>query len=263
MLRLALPLAIALAAFTPASAADVAVNGTALTVTGDDGTVYAGPDLAGIVLDITDAHGTTAQIRIDGAEPDPWKADRWLYAVSALDMFGTWQPFCEPGPDGLTLAFPVAGTARPDGSFALSDSHFTFSCTAGALAKCIRFGYVPWEDAEDGTPMLGHFQACTRMVRADYCGDGTPHTRNGTLINMYDRIGVQISEPMDKLRFEAAWGPNGAIHVAHTRIPEIFDMDDLSDACGAKLLHAGETLTPEEVLALPGALLFNDSAGGR
>ena len=53
------------------------------------------------------------------------------------------------------------------------------------------------------------------MLRADYCGDGTPHTVNGTLINLYDNASVQAdaeSWPVD-----AEWGPDGALCVNHNR----------------------------------------------
>src|SRR6202162_534078 len=37
--------------------------------------------------------------------------------------------------------------------------------------KCVRYGYHPWEQAPDGRPMRDYYDACVRMVRADYCGD--------------------------------------------------------------------------------------------
>ena len=139
-----------------------------------------------------------------------------------------------PGPEGRTLGFPVQGVTTDDGRYIPDDGQFTFTCTSGAMAKCIRFGYPPWGTAADGRPLLDHFRACTRMVRGDYCGNGSAHTRDGTLINMYDRVGIQVSEPTPDLTFEAAWGPDGAVCVNHTRWDEDFGMDDLRTACGCK-----------------------------
>jgi ADYC domain len=60
-------------------------------------------------------------------------------------------------------------------------------------------------------------QACTRMTRGDYCANGNPHTREGTLIKIYDFAGVTAPPPLqfsgvdawppntDRLFFEAAW----------------------------------------------------------
>jgi ADYC domain len=40
--------------------------------------------------------------------------------------------------------------------------------------------------------LQNHLTACTRMLRADDCGDGKSWTVTGALINLYDGIGVQI-----------------------------------------------------------------------
>jgi len=57
-------------------------------------------------------------------------------------------------------------------------------------------------------------------------------TRNdGTLIDFYDEIGINKTDNDPTLSFEAAWGPNGALCVAHTRIPEILDLDGLEKSC--------------------------------
>jgi ADYC domain-containing protein len=47
----------------------------------------------------------------------------------------------------------------------------------------VRFGYKPWREAA-GKPRWDYHQACVRMVRADYAGDGIGHTRDGTLIDL-------------------------------------------------------------------------------
>jgi hypothetical protein len=55
------------------------------------------------------------------------------------------------------------------------------------------------------------------MARADYCGNGTSHTRDGTMIDMYDTIGIQKSESGSDFFFEAAWTPEGAYCVSKER----------------------------------------------
>jgi hypothetical protein len=32
------------------------------------------------------------------------------------------------------------------------------------------------------------------MIRADYCGRGTPHTRDGTLLDLCDKVGINRGE---------------------------------------------------------------------
>ena len=63
--------------------------------------------------------------------------------------------------------------------------------------------------------LADHHQACTRMARADYCGDGVPHTLNNTPIDVYDRLVPYIqtlaSVGNKEWKVEAEWGPNGAL----------------------------------------------------
>lgn len=53
------------------------------------------------------------------------------------------------------------------------------------------------------------------MLRADYCGDGTPHTINGTLINVYDDADIQADS--EAWPVDAEWSPAGALCFAHHR----------------------------------------------
>jgi hypothetical protein len=62
------------------------------------------------------------------------------------------------------------------------------------------------------------------MARADYCGDGRTHTHKDTVFDIYDAGGLntrttEASALWDPARgsFEAAWGPDGALCMSHTR----------------------------------------------
>src|SRR5262245_56780055 len=139
---------------------------------------------------------------------------------------------------------------------ATSHNGFELVCTAGPQAKCVRFGYGPWRQAPDGRPMRDWFNACVRMMRGDYCGDGRPYTRDGTWIDLYDRIGVQKSDEDPSLRFEAAWGPEGAICVARPRLPDLITLDGLETECPRLKGRLGPAVCNENV---PGALIINRS----
>ena len=242
---------------------EIRVEGTSLRVRLSDGRELTGTALAGAVLTIADVQGAELQVRIDGAERDPEDPaeQRWLYSLSAYDPSSeSWHTYCHPGPEGRRLAFPVSGTTNDQGGFELSADQLTFTCTSGALAKCIRWGYEPWATSDDGQSLLDPFRACMRMVRADYCGDGLPHTRDGTLINVYDRVGVQASEPSPELTFEAAWAPDGAVCVRKTRIGEVWTLDQLTATCPERFAgRVGPACTEAEAMSLPDALIFNDS----
>jgi ADYC domain len=101
---------------------------------------------------------------------------------------------------------------------------FTVACRGAAIAKCTEWGYRNWGNwvEDNGTSTqnvsLTHFQeACVRMVRADYCGDGVSHTENGTPIEIYDTAGLQTETPGNPLPLEAEWSATGAACVKHVR----------------------------------------------
>ena len=59
------------------------------------------------------------------------------------------------------------------------------------------------------------------------------------------------------MTFEAAWGPQGAVCVARTRIPEVATLDDVLAACPR--LRAAPTGANCTEASATGALLFNKS----
>ena len=101
------------------------------------------------------------------------------------------------------------GTRRATTS---ASDEITFACTNGALAKCVRWGYKPWKTV-NGVSLADYHQACVHMTPADYCGDGKAHTRDGTLIDIWDRLGVQKREPSLGLRLR------GRLVAARRRVP--------------------------------------------
>lgn len=228
-----------MAAVLPAAAGSgqevgsISVVGTRFEVTTDDGRIVPQNDLVGAVLTLGDEQDQMA-LRIDAVETDPRNPDGaiTLYSMSSRDAAtGAWRNICEPDIEGRRMGFPLAGTWTQDGRHLPSDTAFSITCTGGAQAKCVRFGYRPWEKSPDGTLLWDHHQACTRMIRADYCGDGVGHTRNGTPIVIYDRKGIQQDEAAPDMSFEAAWGVGGALCVSHTRIRDVLTMEGLARIC--------------------------------
>jgi hypothetical protein len=207
------------------------VVGTTLRLRLPDGSVTSGTELTGAVLAIATGN-RTLRVRIAGVEPDPRdpRGEVLLYDFRVIGPSGE-EPLCLPDPDGRRLALPLAGRSDASGIVAPVANTFELACTAGAQAKCVRLGYAPWRQTPDGRPLRDWFDACVRMMRGDYCGDGRPYTRNGTWIDIYDRIGVQASDGDPTLRFEAVWGPDGAVCVARTRLPDVIDLDGLARAC--------------------------------
>ena len=173
--------------------------------------------LDGVIFAATLTDGSTLPVRIDGhATLDGPNAGVDVYAASYQTMSG-WMPLCGNEPDGSpTMGIPLNGKfdygtgTSGGGRFQVDDGAFMLACRHFAAAKCVEMGYKPWLSV-GGTPLADYLQTCTRVLRADYCGDGTSYTVDGTLINLYDNVGLQFDT--EGWRAEAEWGPGGAICV--------------------------------------------------
>ncbi len=246
-----------------AAVRSIRVEGTEFRVDLDDGRVLTSRDLVGAILDmrIGDA---VVPVRIDGVMADPMDptGSILLHDFRVRDeATDVWHPLCQPDAQGRRLGFPLA---RPrDGGYALT-------CTAGAEGKCVGFGYRPWQAEPDGRSLAPYHEACIRMVRADYCGDGRAYTMDGTLIDLYDRLGIQRPEADSGLAFEpeadsglafeAAWGSDGAACVHHMRALANGSLDELAAAC-PRLAAApiGPACQEADFAGRPDILLFNRS----
>ncbi|MEP1062389.1 MULTISPECIES: ADYC domain-containing protein [Cyanophyceae] len=203
----------------------------------------------------------TFQIRsVELDTKDPQK-ETALYTIFYRDQQQTWQNLCQTSENYEAKAIALQGSWDDTGTYQPSKNLVSFSCLNGAMAKCVRFGYKPWKTV-DGQSLEDHHRACVRMVRADYCGNGIGHTKDGTPINMYDRLRIQTSDALPGMQFEAAWGVDGAHFINHLRWPE--DLEYVQRVCPERLAFKGkeakQTITPAQALErYPNALLLNDS----
>ena len=214
------------------------------------GTEMVGAELVAEVRDITVDPPATALVtyRISAVAAEDSRYDpthtghSFLYTLQQQVDDGTWQAACPSDQDGRSVAIPLAAIWNEHGDRVESSSLFTFGCTTGVIAKCYRWGYRPWTD-EFGDLVPFH-QTCTRLARADYCGVGIPHTRDGTMINVWDRLPspgpIQrhgLLPPLGML-FEAGWNTEGAICLSHSR----WLLDDallLAAVCPDRLVPPG------------------------
>ena len=229
-------------------APQVTVEGTEFVATLADGRVLRSRDLVGAILDLR-VGGRPMRVRIAAAESDP--DDRsgtvWLHTLETALADGTWANICDAGPDGRRQAFPLAG--GPEGT--------ELSCTGGAIAKCVRFGYRRWATTADGVSLAPLHAACVRMVRGDY-GGARGWTRNGMRIDLYDDSGVQKPDNSAIDAFEAGWTPDGAVCVHHVRVKENTTLAELEALYPALRGRTGAVCT-EEFARAHGAILFNRS----
>jgi hypothetical protein len=219
---------------------------------------------------------TTVEYQITGVQSeDAMKYDpthtgaTYLYTLTQyVDSTGSWQLACPTDADGRNAAIPLAAMWDEHGARVESTTLFTFACTAGVIAKCYRWGYRPWVTGY-GDLTTTHW-VCTRLARADYCGNGKSHTREGTLINLWDNlppagpIQTQGQTPVGML-FEAGWNTSGAVCLSHARWllggPTIaLGCPDRLLAPGVGILGATVCDTIAQVLGQPGnASIFNES----
>jgi hypothetical protein len=226
---------------------------------GERGANPVGP---GSVLAARDEQGAAVTLRVEGLETDTRdnEGDVYLYQLSVRDAAGAFRPYCAPDLEGRTMAIPLQGSWDASRTHHDSDE-ITFACTNGALAKCVRWGYKPWKTVNGGS-LAAYHQACVHMTGADYCGNGVAHTRDGTLIDLWDNLGVQKRDPSLGLPFEAAWSPRGATYLQKPRYGET--LESLVAACPDRL--QGRTaldapgLDDQGILARwPEALIFTES----
>ncbi|MCY1017153.1 ADYC domain-containing protein [Pyxidicoccus sp. MSG2] len=202
---------------------------------------------------------THESIYQDCTPPSVWLQDTtWEYDVT-VSRGSRSSKLCPDGSGALAVPLmwapgvpPEAWTVRPPTPV---ENTFTFACVprpvaqgsceftgGGVIAKCIDWGYPPWEHM--GQSLTGQFlvgdtvamkqlsgnkteaqsfhQACLRMATADYCGVGQSNTLDGTPIAFYDTkyvplgapnspapgdapIVTTLAEPDNDLAFEAAW----------------------------------------------------------
>ena len=182
------------------------------------------------------------RLKVKSAKLDP--ADKFqeiiLYDLVLTQRNHKEQYICKADPHGDRAAIIIAGQSNLDGTISLlNNGSFEIACLAGFQAKCVRLGYAPWRITKDGEPMLDWFNSCVRMFRADYCGDGKHYTKNGTVIEFSDSLGINKKPENFDFKFEAAWGPHGAVCAAKPRINSITNLEDLRHSCPRLKDHLG------------------------
>ncbi|WP_437687765.1 ADYC domain-containing protein [Sorangium sp. So ce176] len=202
----------------------VRFNGVSLSATtlvgtrATDGRRFQGADFIGVDIDAVLDDLSTMTVRITDIVE---RGGLSYYTVKYNAGGGLWANICGEGLE----AIPVRGTwDAATGDYADDGSSFTFGCQGAAIGKCAEWGYNGWAPRAEcnGTVCASRdlsylHQACVRLVRADYCGDGVPHTRAGTAIDIWDALGIQTETQGSGMVVEAEWTVDGAACVRHTR----------------------------------------------
>lgn len=172
------------------------------------GRTYQAEKMVGATFAGTLGDGSPVTLRLQSAEVSEG-SDIWRYRFDYLDPEGQWQPVCPGGASSVAVQgrWDYRRGVEGGGAKTADPGVFTLGCMGASVEKCLTAGYRPWGD-RNGTSLDAYHQACVRLMRADYCGDGTSWTTNGQPINLYDGIGVQ--QDTEGWQLEAEWDANGA-----------------------------------------------------
>ena len=99
------------------------------------------------------------------------------------------------------------------------------------------------------------YNACVRMLRADYCGEGDGTTNPGTVIDYYDSRDIQKPGHDPKFEFEAGWTAAGAVCVHHVRVKNNVSLEALAASCPRLRSRLGAACTEDTARTL-GATVF-------
>jgi hypothetical protein len=141
----------------------------------------------------------TTELANHTSDPDPFHSRGVLAVRGFWDPTGAWQD----APNTVTLSCDASANKGEGAQFDEAD---------GAITKCIRI----WQLDPKATTEA--FLGCIRMARADYCGDGHPHTYGGTEVSLATpHSPMTVAECKDGFCFEASWNKNGAVCLARPR----------------------------------------------
>ncbi|MCY1054008.1 ADYC domain-containing protein [Nannocystis sp. SCPEA4] len=177
--------------------------------------VYTGPQLVGKVLSLMTPNGPV-QLRIvgfDGQVPS-WAAGGGFvnaYRMQYNDVDNVSQPVCpntsDEHKDLVTLIHGETYDRETNEITPAQGRWFTIACVAEGAYKMKMMDYAP---SGLRRANLEQRKATLRMVTADYCGDGTPYTVDGTPVAWRNANG-SITPGVAETSLEAKWGPNGAL----------------------------------------------------
>lgn len=209
---------------------NVSVDGTALRGTLPSGQIISGTDFIGARMtgNLSDGTNVTMVILDIAPSSDP---EILFYNMAYEAPDGSHTPVCGTDENGADiLGYPLSGRWDHSVGTATGGSHiddtvrFGIACRGAAIAKCVELGFKPWSETQEcnasndchTVSLKDLHQACTRMIRADYCGDGASHTSVGTEVDTFDAFGLQ-SEDSVSWNLEAEWTQAGAQCVLQTR----------------------------------------------
>lgn len=243
----------------PPEIQSIEVRGTLFEARDSRGKIWRSRDLVGSILKVR-LGNSIAKIRIDALSSDVGGSSAvHLHKFSVASAKGGWRPLCRAAPDGQIGGFPLRGRWAATGKLEWSGGEdFEIVCAAGAQGKCVLLGYHPWEKLSNGSPAMSLFNACVRMMRADYSGRGFPTAKEGTEIKFFDKVGINSMPLGESFEFEAGWDERGAVCVHHPRVADNISLEQIEQSSTRLRGRTGRMCDQHSAESL-GAVIFNGS----
>jgi hypothetical protein len=142
-------------------------------------TVYSGAALVGSRWHLSPAQGEPVEVRISAYSATSGAPARYTFKTSGpggQDVY-----VCDPdaGGDHSAILIKDLTVDHQTGAMAARAGTMYLACLSGAVGKAFKWGYDPEASISD-------FEAAVRMVRADYCFDGSSWTTVGTSMQVQD-----------------------------------------------------------------------------
>jgi hypothetical protein len=200
-------------------AASYQVVDGALTVLDVEGKLRAGDDLIDSEWRLRKADWLVYRkmrlLKIDADESGP----RYVFEHPSIEANG-WVNNCVDSGAGVPAARLLTGFTLDTytGALTAADDTSFIACSTGAVGKAADWGYY---DLAVAAGDLALFETAIRVVRADYCYDGTSWTKAGVPLIVDDGSGLPrrfdggaellVEKSVADVPIEAVWGRNGLI----------------------------------------------------
>lgn len=200
--------------------------------------VAQGAGLIGWDIHVVDGEGGHEEIRVFGYDPyiPSWASGAAPISGYALAYEDPNQPgeYLSVCPESLSDPGEIAVTVIRGEIYDEATKEaipapdwITIACFGNAVAKMKLMNYGPQSDFGGGAPAtLDQRQATLRMITADYCGDGTSFTADGTLLDWKNSAATLV--PAGAPAFddvEAVWTKSGALCLGTPRLAERWEVD--------------------------------------
>ena len=234
------------------------VEGDALVARGGlfGNSTLRGAQLIGSIMLVRIEAGLVVPVIIAGySQVDSWASNGKPVSAYALIYADLAQPLLQRNVckgtllNQLDAAVVVLAGERYDldSKTVISDQSgwITLACAGSAAAKMALLGYGPHARFTDGSAPAGvaERQATLKMITADYCGDGTSYTANGTPIAWENQAGTVLPDLDEDPQLEAIWTEQGARCLDVPRLVEKSDVDCSLPSCAGLTLDDGEWMS--------------------